>query len=1814
MEWQFELQVISKILGDRVDIDKVKDRLMKLNVLEGKVPVKEKQIFFQFSTNENTKKEFKKSMMGQLEIAFQILINQGYKIFVCDSHGEDIEIGKSFVEVFKTEAIQYVRDIEENSGILDLLCESSIQLVLDREDIAYPLFLSKPFIALFDDGELEKRLELENTFINKDEFNAGTLVNIVKYKEENNEKSKEAIKRIFNRYSRDLSEGYSLLEDNINNDDGYPNVKVDYGTNVDGGQNEMEVYKKQFKGNIETLIEQGLLQEAKDLLRQYEEIVEDDIDIYSIKGVIAMMEGDIDKAEEVLKEGLEIELFNVDILCNLGYICEIQGKYISAYRHYKKLKRIASEAMLQEVNIKLKELEKIEGVKEYISRKKVLFIAHIFPPVGGSGVQRSLKFVKYLRDFGWEPVVVTVGNTRYPLKDETMVSEIPEEVEVIRIDERINVDLTYANKLLQIYNGIVNDNILMAEYIKELNKSQEHINQLLLIPDFYILWATEVLDKIDDKVDFRQIDMIYTTSGPYSDHIIGYYLKQKYNRPWVADFRDEWTNNPMANYSKYSIRYKMDFAIENNVVCYADSIITTTKPASQNYIKNFKLDFKKVVTLTNGFDEEDFKGINTYTDSKNEKFTIMHNGLLYGNRTPIPFIKAIKNLITKKRINPNKIITYFTYTDNDEEYIKYVNNIGLSESIRFIGYLNHLESLEKVSQADLLLLIIGGEEKWKNVHAGKVFEYLRLCKPIISLSPQNSITENVLEEFNRGKNFCFSDVKGIENYILELYHDWENNKLKTFEITNDISKFERKTLTKKLSGIFEELLERQEYEEVDSFVENRDIKKTGYLDEMDIYKNKFKKNIKFLLEQGLLKEAKGMIVQYGQIAKDDVEIYSIEGIIAMMEEDVTEAERLFKEGLNIDSHNFDLAYNLAYLYQNTQRKELAIKYYKQAFNSTKNKNDEDEVYKALKELGVEERIEKSVIERKKKIVFFSTGDDKFIWDIINELSKEYETKKITITKNEELKLIDQWMEWADICWFEWCDELIIYGSKLSIASQRKVICRIHGYEVYTDYIKQVNWRNVDQLIIVAPHIRRMFEEYTKDIDKGSMKTDTMFCGINIHKYPINNKIKGFNLGYLGYINFKKNIPLTLDIFKKLHDIDSRYKLHIAGQFQDARTLAYLKYFIKEHKLENSFVFYGWLEQCEKVEWFKNINYMLISSIDEGLCFAAAEAMSSGIKPILHNCEGIKDHYDKKYIFNTIDEAVEMIISGEYNSIEYRRFIEKNYPLSKEIKQVKQIIEDMEKVTEKEAISPLELQFNYKTYWEERYQKGGDSGGGSYGKFAEFKAKIVNKLVDENNIKNVIEFGCGDGNQLEYMQYKNYVGLDISPTAIELCSKKFKGDKNKKFINYVPGKLNSILKKIDMAVCLDVLYHIIDEEDFVKTLDDIFSVSANFVVLYTFLEEPNIRLSIHLKYRNIIEYLKKYKNYSVYQIIKQKYIDESFADFIILKKKVDIINVQSTEYAINIINRFSYFTKELIEGFDFNSSMVSIGKMEKLSEEYLLTEYILSDKTNKKLVLTGIILDILNNNIIYPEYIRESTGIKQIDVITRKILQSEKGNIYNSNIYGFIYDVDIMADIELNELAYNWRKAIPGTQFMPLGGYLNVALRYELARKFINKNDVVLEAGSGFGYGAAYLSRICQQVEALDIVEDNIIFGQEAYGFKNINWMKGDVTNLPYNNNKFDAYITYETLEHIPLKLVDSYLMEATRVLKKEGKFIISTPNKINRKNINNPFHIKEYDFIGFDNILKQYFKDIEYYSIENNTLSRGISNGSKVMIAIAYNS
>lgn len=193
-------------------------------------------------------------------------------------------------------------------------------------------------------------------------------------------------------------------------------------------------------------------------------------------------------------------------------------------------------------------------------------------------------------------------------------------------------------------------------------------------------------------------------------------------------------------------------------------------------------------------------------------------------------------------------------------------------------------------------------------------------------------------------------------------------------------------------------------------------------------------------------------------------------------------------------------------------------------------------------------------------------------------------------------------------------------------------------------------------------------------------------------------------------------------------------------------------------------------------------------------------------------------------------------------------------------------------------------FDYKDYWEKRYLGGGNSGAGSYGELAKYKANFLNSFVRNNRIKTIIEFGCGDGNQLSYSEYPRYLGLDISQKSIDLCRHRFQNDESKSFIHYDPkyffnnGFINS-----ELVICIDVLYHIINNEEFFKTLEDIFSCSVNFIILYTTLNEE--KSAIHIKHRETLTFLENHYGAYSFLVYDNPYKKLTSAHFIVIERKL-----------------------------------------------------------------------------------------------------------------------------------------------------------------------------------------------------------------------------------------------------------------------------------------------------------------------------------------
>ena len=280
--------------------------------------------------------------------------------------------------------------------------------------------------------------------------------------------------------------------------------------------------------------------------------------------------------------------------------------------------------------------------------------------------------------------------------------------------------------------------------------------------------------------------------------------------------------------------------------------------------------------------------------------------------------------------------------------------------------------------------------------------------------------------------------------------------------------------------------------------------------------------------------------------------------------------------------------------------------------------------------------------------FVKPGLDQFLNGVMDALSDENEVVKNLVTS---LGQIEPALEKADIAWFEWCDELVLHASKLPIARERKILCRLHSYEAFTDYPAQVNWDAVDRVIFVSESIRAYATEKFGIVWE---KTSVIPNGLPMENYRWRARAHGHKVAYAGYVNYKKGPMLLLHTFKAMHDLDGRYRLHIAGAFQDERDILYFRQMIPLLGLQGSVAFDGWQEDLDA--WLEDVDYILCTSVLESQNMSVMQAMAKGIKPIVHRFVGAGTIYPEDCLFNTIPEAVSLL-GSKYDSARYRRFVE-----------------------------------------------------------------------------------------------------------------------------------------------------------------------------------------------------------------------------------------------------------------------------------------------------------------------------------------------------------------------------------------------------------------------------------------------------------------------------------------------------------------------------------------------------------------------------
>lgn len=423
-------------------------------------------------------------------------------------------------------------------------------------------------------------------------------------------------------------------------------------------------------------------------------------------------------------------------------------------------------------------------------RKKTLIITYYWPPAGGPGVQRWLKFVKYLPEFGIEPIVYIPENPNYPIVDETLLAEVPKDLKIIRqpISEPYKLASLFSKKKSKtISRGIIPD-----------RKKQSWLDKFLLyvrgnyfIPDARIGWVKPSVACLLDYISKEQIETIITTGPPHSLHLIGLQLKERLGVKWLADFRDPWTSigyhKQLKLTKKSELKHK---TLEKQVLNGCDQIIVTSKTTKKEFQS---MTNKPIEVITNGYDVAPTSKIELDT-----KFTISHIGSMLSKRNPEVLWQVLSDLVKENKQFQNDLRLNFIGLLSDD-VLETIQKHNLSNYINNICYISHNEAIAYQKKSQILLLVEIDSEDTKCIIPGKLFEYMVSNRPVIALGPQQSDVETIIKETNTGHYFYYDDYESLKRVLLNHYAAFQKNTLQSHPI--GLQKYSRKSLTKQLSTV-----------------------------------------------------------------------------------------------------------------------------------------------------------------------------------------------------------------------------------------------------------------------------------------------------------------------------------------------------------------------------------------------------------------------------------------------------------------------------------------------------------------------------------------------------------------------------------------------------------------------------------------------------------------------------------------------------------------------------------------------------------------------------------------------------------------------------------------------------------------------------------------------------------------------------------------------------------------------------------------------------------------------------------------------------
>jgi len=425
---------------------------------------------------------------------------------------------------------------------------------------------------------------------------------------------------------------------------------------------------------------------------------------------------------------------------------------------------------------------------------KVLIITYYWPPAGGPGVQRWLKFVKYLPGYDIEPVVYMPENPTYPLIDSGLLNEVGPDTTVIK--HKIIEPYAWASGFSKGSTKKISSGIIPNKKKQSLLQSiMLWVRGNLFIPDARVLWVKPSVAYLKNYIKEHNIDVVVTTGPPHSLHLIGLGLKEKLGIKWLADFRDPWTTIGYHKELKLSASSaKKHKDLEVRVLTTAD-VILVTSPTTKTEFE--AITTKPITVITNGYDTEKIT-----KQSLDKQFSIAHIGSFLSERNPQILWQALAELVTEntdfKKHFQLKLIGAVS-----QEVIDAINTNRLDAYVNNLGYINHEEALVQQRKSQVLLLVEIDREETKCIIPGKLFEYMVSERPIVAIGPEGADFSAIIKETNTGVFVTYAEKDKLKQTILGYFNQYQHDTLKSHAV--GLQQYSRKNLTGKLADLLKQL-------------------------------------------------------------------------------------------------------------------------------------------------------------------------------------------------------------------------------------------------------------------------------------------------------------------------------------------------------------------------------------------------------------------------------------------------------------------------------------------------------------------------------------------------------------------------------------------------------------------------------------------------------------------------------------------------------------------------------------------------------------------------------------------------------------------------------------------------------------------------------------------------------------------------------------------------------------------------------------------------------------------------------------------------